>query len=370
MKTIAIFSGYALPHLGGIERYVENLSQQLRNRGYRVIIISSNYNGFKTIEEKNNIMNLRLPIYKLFSRRYPIIKHHHKDYKKILSILDKSNIDRIIVNTRFHLTSLMGARYGKKHHIPVYLIEHGSAHLSINNKVLDFFGAIYEHCLTKILETKVDKNYGVSVAATDWQKHFGIISDGIWYNSVNPFDQKIKINKSKKYVTFLYAGRVLKQKGIEDLITSFNFLNQKYKNIQLIIAGEGDYLPYLKKEYSNNKNIQFLGRIDFDEVVKLYASSHVFVHPSNYPEGLPTCILEAGLMKCAVIATPNGGTRSFINKNNGIIISDNKKLTKAMKKCIDDEKYRKFIGNNLQKTVLEKFTWEKATQKIIEDMEI
>ena len=43
MKTIAIFSGYHLPHLGGIERYTDNLSKELVKKGYKVIIISSDY---------------------------------------------------------------------------------------------------------------------------------------------------------------------------------------------------------------------------------------------------------------------------------------------------------------------------------------
>ena len=43
-KTIAIFSGYHVPHLGGIERYTDNLSKQLVNKGYKVIIVSNSYN--------------------------------------------------------------------------------------------------------------------------------------------------------------------------------------------------------------------------------------------------------------------------------------------------------------------------------------
>ena len=49
MKTIAIFCGYALPHLGGIERYVDNLSKQLVSLKYRVIIVSSNYDNFAIV---------------------------------------------------------------------------------------------------------------------------------------------------------------------------------------------------------------------------------------------------------------------------------------------------------------------------------
>lgn len=369
MKTIAIFSGYALPHLGGIERYVANLSNQLKKMNYKVIVISSNYNNFKTIEEVDGILNLRVPIYKLFSSRYPIIKHHNLEYKKVINELNKYKIDRIIVNTRFHLTSLMGAKYGKKRKIPVYLIEHGSNHLSINNKFLDFFGAIYEHILTKKVEKYVDKNYGVSLDACKWQEHFNIISDGVWYNSINRFDSNVKIKKSDKIVKILFAGRILKQKGVEDLIIAFNNALNKNKKIELIIAGDGDYLNILKEKYKDKK-IKFLGKVNFDELVKLYAEANIFVHPSHYPEGLPTCILEAGLMECTIITTPNGGTKYFINSKNGIIVESQEELNEALEKCVNDLDYCKSLGKQMRKTVINDFSWDKTTKKILKDMEL
>ena len=364
MKTIAIFSGYALPHLGGIERYVENLSKQLIKQKYKVIIISSNYDNFKNIEEKDNILNLRLPIYNLFKNRYPIIKHN-KEYKKIINELDKYKIDRIIVNTRFHLTSLEGAKYGKKRNIPVYLIEHGSNHLSVNNKILDYFGAHYEHFLTKVVEKYVDYNYGVSEDACHWQKHFNIKSDGIWYNSINRFDQDLKVEKPKNKITILYAGRILKDKGVEDLIIAYNKLKKKYKNIELVIAGDGNYLDYLK---SNYKDIKFLGNTKFDDLIKIYAKAHIFVHPSHYPEGLPTCILEAGLMKCAIIATPNGGTKYFIDGTNGFVVESQKELEEKLESLVKDKKLIEKLGNKMHETVTKNFTWEVTSKKINNDM--
>ena len=60
MKTIAIFCGYALPHLGGIERYVDNLSKQLVKLNYKVIVVSSNYDNVKTVEHKNSVLYIRI----------------------------------------------------------------------------------------------------------------------------------------------------------------------------------------------------------------------------------------------------------------------------------------------------------------------
>ena len=72
------------------------------------------------------------------------------------------------------------------------------------------------------------------------------------------------------------------------------------------------------------KNIHFEGKISYNEVMALCNQTDIFVHPSMYPEGLPTSILEAGLMKNAVIATDRGGTVEVINDPKyGIIMEEN-----------------------------------------------
>ena len=368
MKTIAIFSGYHLPHLGGIERYTDNLSKELVKKGYKVIIISSDYQFDREyIKETEDITFLKIPVYKLFVSRYPIPKLN-RDYKKVIEKLNEFKIDAIIVNTRFHLTSLVGAKYGKKNKIPVFLIEHGSQHLTVDNKVLDYFGSIYEHCLTIYVKRFVDYYYGVSKEACNWQKHFKINSDGVWYNSIKDFSKNYKIKKDRKKINILYAGRILKQKGIIELVDSFNELTSDYNNIYLHIAGDGNLLETLKSE-NKNKNINFYGKLNFEDLCILYSKTDIFVYAPNWPEGLPTGVLEAGLMDCAVISSPQGGNKEIIEDDkNGIMINDRNELTEALKKLIDNPEIRLQYANNLKKKVLNNFEWSKTSEKIISDI--
>ena len=53
-KTSAIFSGYHVPHLGGIERYTDNLAKKLVENGYKVIVVSSNYDFKDEVYKKEN----------------------------------------------------------------------------------------------------------------------------------------------------------------------------------------------------------------------------------------------------------------------------------------------------------------------------
>ena len=213
-KVIAIFSGYYYPHLGGIERYIDNLMNRFIKMGYKPVLVTSNYNDSIEDEEINGIRILRVPVYKTFKNRYPILKHN-RDLKRIIGKLDEYKIESIIINTRFHLTSHVGASYGKKKNIPVFLIEHGSNYVTLDNKFIDFFANRYEDFLTWKIRKKITGFYGVSNACGEWLKKFKIKANGTWYNSID-FDQKVPKKTTHKEINFMYAGRLLKQKGVNN----------------------------------------------------------------------------------------------------------------------------------------------------------
>lgn len=368
MKTIAIFSGYYYPHLGGIERYIDNLMKQFIKKGYKPILVTSNYNNEKEEEEKSGIKIFRLPVYEPFKNRYPILKHN-KDMKRIMSKLDNYKIDRIIVNTRFHLTSHVGANYGRKNNIPVYLIEHGSNYVTLDNKFIDFFANRYEDFLTWKIKKKIKGFYGVSNACGTWLKRFKIKANGTWYNSID-FDQKVPKRTPHKEINFMYAGRLLKQKGVNNILEAFTELEKKYDDIHLFIAGDGPEFSNYKSNYKSN-NIEFLGKLDYQTLLKYYVKTDVFLYPPLWPEGLPTSILEAGLMGCAVIGTNQGGIKEVINSKNGIIVNeDEKSLYNAMKKMLDNSELRKTLSKNLRVDIKNKFSWEVTAKKILKDMEV
>lgn len=368
MKTIAMFAAYYYPHLGGIERYIHNLMGQFVKKGYRVILVTSNYNDDLEYEEKDGLIIYRLPVFNMFKNRYPIFKYNKK-YHEIMKKLDNYDIDRIIVNTRFHLTSHIGARYGKKHNIPVYLIDHSSDYISVNSKFWDFFANRYENFLTNRLKKNVTGFYGVSQACCDWLKRLNVEPSGVWYNSIDS-NKKMPKRVKHKGINFLYAGRILEEKGVGNILISFNNLLNKYDNINLYIAGSGEKLEEYKNQYKH-KNINFLGQLDFETLLKYYAKTDVFLYPSMYPEGLPTSILEAGLMGCSVIGTLRGGSKEVLNSENSIIVEENQKsLEKAMKKMIDDEKFRVMSAKNMNEFVMNNFSWEVTAQKVLKDMGI
>lgn len=125
-----------------------------------------------------------------------------------------------------------------------------------------------------------------------------------------------------------FVGRLVGDKGINELVESFNELNKTNDSIKLILVGsyEEDLDPIkdsTKKIIKNNPNIIETG---FQKDVKKYLSiMDVFVSPS-YREGFGLSLLEANLMQIPVIATNITGYKEIImeGKNGFLIPSKNK----------------------------------------------
>lgn len=369
-KKIGIFTGYYLPHMGGVERYTEKLSAALIDLGYEIVIVTSNDSNLATYEHFDNLSIYRLHIAKFASQRYPIPLRSKN--REILEKIESENIDYYIIQTRFFQTSQIGAKLGKRLGKPVMLVEHGTDHLSIGNKLLDFVGAIYEHALTVNIKRFVDKFYGVSEACNIWLRHFKITASGVWYNAVDKRDRLgVKDAYLKRYpsgtLVITYAGRLIKEKGILNLLDAYSKIKLDHPNqkMKLVVAGGGNLLDHIKSNYQD-EDIDILGKLPFDDVMALFKRTDIFVHPSLYPEGLPTSLLEAGLMGCAVVATPKGGTEEVITDNENGMITDGSVdgLRQSITWLISHPEKRKSFADSLRLRVETNFDWSVVAQKV------
>ena len=122
MKKIAIFSGYYLPHLGGVERYTYNLANKMKQMGYEIVIVSLRYDdSLEEVEQLDYAKIYRLPTHKLFVERYPIV-NNNSHCKKMLKMIEEENIDSIILQTRFWTSSYIGSKFATKNNIPLSIL--------------------------------------------------------------------------------------------------------------------------------------------------------------------------------------------------------------------------------------------------------
>jgi len=372
MKEITIFSALYKPHVGGVERYTEELSKKLVQKGYKVNVITSKYGDLKDEETIDGINIYRIPSKVFFDGRLPFYIPNRKVYKKLCEIVERS--EQIILNVRFYTLTLLGAKLSHKYNKKVFQIEHGSGDLTMSNKLLQFMADTYIRFLTVLIKRHVKDFYGVSEKASEWLEHFNIKAKGVLHNSINTEYEvsEYKNFKEEGKTIISYVGRVIVGKGIDLLIEAFIKVNETHKDIKLLIAGDGDLLDKYKNEYANIPNVEFLGSIDYDLVMNLLRDSDIFVSPSMLTEGLPTTILEAAINKNVIIATPKGGTVEVVlNEEYGIIIKENsiEEIEKAIEKCLNNKDFCNKISTRVYEHVKENFNWTCLAEKIIKIME-
>ena len=346
-KTLVIFNGFYLPHLGGVERYTAGLVSELK-KDYNVVIVTSNASSQPTKETIDGVKIYRLDVHNLLKDRLPFLKHNARN-KKIVSELLSLDITNVVCNTRYYGTTLLGLKIAKKKGLTPIIIDHSS----------DYISKPYEKYMLFRIKKYSPKYYTVSKKTADWLKNLNIKTEGIFYNSVAP--QKDFKKQKSDTIRLVYAGRLLKEKGLDCIVQSFNDLKTKY-NISLTIIGNGPMFDELKK---NNPDIVFPGQLDHSEVLKCFKESDIFVYPTLYPEGFPTVILEAAMNKCVVVATDRGGTKELITDYSvGVILKKPEDLTIELEKLIKNKKRLRMIQENAFKKINEQFIWPK-TGKII-----
>ncbi len=375
-KSICLFCANYLPNLGGVERYVYNLAKQLIEMGHSVTVVTSNVFDLAGYEvDENGIEIFRMPCYNIMAGRYPILKKN-AEFKKLDMQLSQKQFDLAVINARFYVHSVYAAKFAYKNNISMLTIEHGSSHLSVNNKFLDFFGEIYEHALTKVLKKYCKDYYGVSQAACDWSGHFGIKSKGTLYNAIDIENIKSlenqkacsyrkEYNISQDATVITYTGRLVKEKGSYELSEAFDSLNDQ--NAYLFIAGDGEQYDKIANISAHNNRVITLGKIDFNHIVALLSESDIFCLPTVYPEGLPTSILEAVALKNFVITTTVGGAKELITDNTlGILLEDNsvQKIEEALKIALSDKDMRISATEKCYDRLLRYFTWQKTAEKL------
>lgn len=368
-KSYCIFATQYFPTLGGAELYTYNLSKQLIENGNTVVLVTSLRYELPQYEIIEGMEIYRLPSLELLNGRYPVVKKT-KDVKMILKELSKRTFDFVLINSRFYMLSLLGARFASKNHIPALVLEHGSGHLSVQNKILDVIGGMYEHFHTFVLKRYCKNYYGTCEECNQWLKHFGIQSQGIIYNAIDMkevqeglmlppiYRKKYHIPQEAKVIAF--TGRIIKEKGIVQLIEAVKQINRD--DVYLLIAGEGTMKAALEKEADDH--IIFMGRISHMEIMRMLGESDIYCLPSD-SEAFCTAVLEAIACKCYVITTERGGIKELIdNKRLGTIIKNNQteSVCHALEKALSDEKMCSTATELAYLKLAEGFTWEKTAE--------
>lgn len=191
---------------------------------------------------------------------------------------------------------------------------------------------------------------------------------------VNERAQKVReeLNISKDDLLFCFIGRLVRDKGIEELMWAFEQIAQKHPHAKLLLVGKfEEHLDPLsataKNVLENHPRVHFVG---YQNDVRPYlAASDIFVFPS-YREGLPNVLLQAGAMGVASIATRiNGSTDIVEDQINGILVEpqDRVELLSGMERVLESSELRTKITSNSRELIVRKYDQRMLWQKLLEE---
>ena len=157
-------------------------------------------------------------------------------------------------------------------------------------------------------------------------------------------------------VTILHAGRLLRSKGVMDLVAAAKTLKGRFGSaVRILIAGphtdgDPDELDDAERRLlETSADVEFLGARSPAEMPALMASADIFVLPTRYPEGLPRVLLEAGATGAALVAGKVDGTRAFIvHDGNGLLLdqTDAASIAQALTDLVADQALRRRLGDS------------------------
>lgn len=295
---------------------------------------------------------------------------------ELTALLKKLNPDRVFCT--FAKSIAYGAWAAKKAGISqVYSLMSGLGSIyrndSFKTKIIRIFmNRLYRNAFTcsrkVIFQNNDDRELFIKLGLVQPNKTEIVNGSGV---DLNRYEFSILPNNA----TFLFVGRLLKEKGIREYINAAGKIKTKYPNARFLAVGDIDTNPSsLRKE--EIEKYQAEGLIAFEgfhqDVRPFIRASDYFVLPS-YHEGTPRCVLEAMAMGRPIITTDAPGCReTVINGINGFLvpIGNIDALAEKMDFMLNHKNSAIEMGRKSRCIVEEKYDVEKVNQDYFKIMEL
>ena len=228
---------------------------------------------------------------------------------------------------------------------------------------------IYEHsknifAVSSYTAELIKKRYNID------SKKIRVLPNPVDFSEFNPSGSN-KIKPGFDYL--LFAGDLIKRKGVNYLIRSFKEVIGIYPDLKLLIVGTGPErtrLYNLVKSLKLENNVIFLGRVKQELMPSYFRQAKVFVLPS-LQEGFGIVLAEALACRTPVIATDCGGTKDIVEDNiNGFLVpkQDPKTLAEKIIKLLNNNGLRKSMGDKGFRKVKKEFSLDLVGKRLLSNL--
>lgn len=369
MKKLLITTDAFLPRLDGVSRFLTEVIPFLA-KDFNITIIAPKFQGLVPALKAKLI---QLPLSNIQVGDLKLAELHPKIIKQYIKKAD------IIFNQSLGPIGYQTIKAAAKLKKPVVSYIH-AIDWELFSKSLKYFrrlASIFAKVYVKKLYKKCTLLFVPSTTIAQELEKIGvktrkeIIPLGVnlkhFFPSRNKVAAKKKLNIPETAFVIGYLGRIAREKNLNTLHEAFKKLEKKYKNIKLLIVGEG-----LKEEIENLKGDNVILAGSQENVVPFYQAMDVYVLPS-FTETSSLSTMEA--MACGIppIVTPVGHLRDYIQDGeNGFFfpIEDHIMLAHKIETLLKNRSKREDVARKARQTALEKFSWAATAKKMSKSLSL
>ena len=359
------------------------LSGQLNymNSFYDVVAVSSEKEYLGKIGKKENVATFHLEmsrkitpiqdcvaVVKLFiflKKEKPLIVHTHTPKAGIVGMLAAFLAK---VPNRLHTVAGMP------------LLEESG----FKRKVLDFVEKLTYACATKVYPNSFGLKMIIEKDNYCSPNKLKVLANGSTngidtsYFSSDLFsmesNQKLRkeLNILADDFVFIFVGRLVTDKGINELVEAFEKIEKKNPKSKLLLVGdyENDLDPLSAETIECIKNNSSIISVGFQSDVRPYfAIANILVFPS-YREGFPNVVMQAGAMGVpCIVSNINGCNEIIIEKTNGLIIPGKNQIAlfEAMQILFTDHDLYLRLKMNSRSKIVDRYEQSKVWKAILEE---
>ncbi len=366
-----------LPHVGGIEKVVNEQSKRLLQRNFEPTVVTNRIGtpkhyvvdgvNVECYESLNTGFRLGIPY------SIPTVT----SFQTFLKAVKSSKI--IHAHGHPYLTSLIAAKLAKRYSKPFVLTQHNTF-IKYDN-IFDNIERLNDLAIGKETLKEADRIITVSNATKEYVLALGakpakikVMYNGVDLERFRPLDTK-RVEMRKKLgipqnaTVFLTVRRLVYKNGIDTLIECANIAVKKKPKITFLIVGKGpdqSSVQMRAQQLGIENNFKLTGFVKDEDLPFYYNAADFFMLPSKSGEGLPLVALEAMACGLPVVATNVGGISEILMDDYGKLVPPNQPdllAEAALEFAGLDFSSRK---KELRAVMEEKFSWDKNVERLVE----
>ena len=352
------------PIVGGAQRQLALVAPLLQDLGVDITVLTRRYPGLSKFEIISDVQIVRLPapgpkpvasvIFTLsclwyLLRLHPDIVHSYN----LFSPLTTGLIYKRLRNIPLVVKVLRGGQLGDV--VRLRSKTFSQHRISFMRRRVDAFVTISHEIDAELENLKMSQAQRV------------FIPNGVEIDRFQPISSPEKLALRRKLSLpagplVIYTGRFVQEKRLDNLLKAWDQLQPDYKDVTLLLVGDGDEAASLKA--SAGQSVLFPGQVD--DVLPYLQAADVFVLPSA-TEGLSNALLEAMAVGLPVIATSVGGAPDLIKDGeNGRLVpaDDIGALRRALNTLLGDEDIRRSLGQSARQIIVDQYALQVVAERL------